>query len=150
MATYHHQQKGALLRWIAGVAALITLAAIAMVGSQIGSMVIYAAVIGAGLAFVITTQFSNMTVEIADGELRWWFGRGMWRKKLPLADITSAEPVRNNWWWGWGIRYYGKGWLYNVSGLEAVEIILTSGKHIRIGTDEPDALASALKRHIPR
>ena len=36
-------------------------------------------------------------------------------------------------------------WLYNVSGLDAVEIVRISGKKFRVGTDEPRALVAALK-----
>jgi hypothetical protein len=38
-------------------------------------------------------------------------------------------------------------WLYNVGGLDAVEITLASGRMLRIGSDEPNALAAALQRH---
>jgi hypothetical protein len=53
--------------------------------------------------------------------------------------------VPNRWWYGWGIRR-GPGFrLYNVSGLDAVELRLKSGEVRRIGTDDPLALAAALK-----
>jgi hypothetical protein len=46
---------------------------------------------------------------------------------------------------GWGIRR-GPGFrLDNVSGLDAVELRLKSGEVRRIGTDDPLALAAALK-----
>jgi hypothetical protein len=38
--------------------------------------------------------------------------------------------------------------LYNVSGMDAVEIHLRSGQHFRIGTDEPELLAAALRMAI--
>jgi hypothetical protein len=41
------------------------------------------------------------------------------------------------------------GWLYNVAGLDAVEIETTEGDVIRIGTDEPDRLANALQETVP-
>ena len=36
------------------------------------------------------------------------------------------------------------GWLYNVSGLDAVEIETSDGDVIRLGTDEPNQLSSVL------
>ena len=57
---------------------------------------------------------------------------------------ASFQTVRNKWYFGWGIRYLGTGWLYNVSGLDAVEIVQNDGKMVRVGTDEPDVLARAL------
>jgi hypothetical protein len=53
--------------------------------------------------------------------------------------------VRNCWWYGWGIRRGPDFRLYNVSGLDAVELRLKSGEVRRIGTDDPLALAAALK-----
>ena len=78
--------------------------------------------------------------------LRWWFGWGVWTKRIPLEDIASAVPVRNPWWYGFGIHRTPRGWLYNVSGLDAVEIRLRNGRKLRLGTDEPGKLASELAR----
>lgn len=44
------------------------------------------------------------------------FGLTPFRKRIPLSDISSCQQVRNRWYYGWGIRYIGIGWLYNVSG----------------------------------
>jgi len=40
------------------------------------------------------------------------------------------------------------GWMYNVWGLDAVELNLTSGKVFRIGTDEPAELLAAVEQLI--
>jgi hypothetical protein len=45
--------------------------------------------------------------------------------------------VRNHWWNGFGIRVAAGFRLYNVSGLDAVELRLKSGEVRRIGTDDP-------------
>jgi len=92
--------------------------------------------------------FSSLTVEISDGELRFHFGPGFWRKRYPLADIAAADLTQSSWWEGWGIRITPRGMLYNVSGMDAVEIHLRSGKHFRIGTDEPELLAASLRTAI--
>jgi hypothetical protein len=92
--------------------------------------------------------FSSLTVEIADGELRIHFGPGFWRKRYSLADVTGADVARSSWWEGWGIRITPRGMLYNVSGMGAVEIKLRSGQRFRIGTDEPEVLAQALRMAI--
>ena len=92
--------------------------------------------------------FSSLTVEISDGELGFHFGAGFWRKRFALGDIVAAEVTRSSWWEGWGIRITPRGMLYNVSGTDAVEVHLRSGQHFRIGTDEPAALAEALRMAI--
>ena len=48
------------------------------------------------------------------------------------------------WWYGWGIHLTPRGWLYNVGGLDAVELALNNGRTLRIGSDEAAALARAL------
>lgn len=90
------------------------------------------------------TLFSSLTVRIKNDELIWYFGPRFWRNAISLGAIQEVEVVRNSPWQGWGIRKIHGGWLYNVSGLDAVEITTIDGDVIRIGTDEPDSLASAL------
>ncbi|MCX8091736.1 MAG: hypothetical protein N3I86_12535 [Verrucomicrobiae bacterium] len=89
---------------------------------------------------ILVLLFGTLTVEVDDERIRLWFGIGLVRKTIPLADIASCRPVRNRWWWGWGIRAIPGGWLYNVSGLDAVELVLRNGRIFRIGTDEPQRL----------
>ena len=89
--------------------------------------------------------FYNLTVEIDATHLRFRFGIGLIRKQIPLAEIADARPVRNTWLYGWGIHRTPHGWLYHVSGREAVEITLTSGQRLRLGTDEPRRLAQILR-----
>ncbi len=98
-----------------------------------------------GLAAVL---FGSLTTEIRDGVLHCRFGPGLFHKRFPLCEIVTVEPVRNSWIWGWGIRYTPNGWLYNVSGLDAVELTLASGKMYRLGTDRPDELYRALRRRL--
>jgi hypothetical protein len=69
----------------------------------------------------------------------------LWTYRLPLDEIETVAIVRNHWWNGFGIRS-GSGFrLYNVSGLDAVELHLKSHDVRRIGTDDPQGLADALK-----
>ena len=76
----------------------------------------------------MTVDGSHLTVR---------FGLTPLRKRIRLADIASVEAVRNPWYFGWGIQRYGPGWLINVSGFEAIEIIRTDGKELRIGHGRP-------------
>ena len=62
---------------------------------------------------------------------------GLIRKKVPLAEIAACEPIRIRWWYGWGIHLTPYGWLYNVSGLDAVAITLVNGRKFALGTDDP-------------
>lgn len=102
------------------------------------------AAVVAVLLVLFAWLFSSLKIEVNDENLVFWFGPGWWRKIIPLAEIVSCKVVRNSWWYGWGIHLTSRGWVYNVSGLQGVEITLTSGKTLRLGTDEPQALASAI------
>jgi hypothetical protein len=93
--------------------------------------------------------FSSLTVDVDEDEIRWHFGPGLWNYRVPLVEIANVQTTHNNWWTGilsgYGIRMRPGYRLYNVSGLDAVELRLKSGDIRRIGTDDPEGLAAALK-----
>lgn len=88
--------------------------------------------------------FGRLDVEVDDRSVTAAFGWGWPRRRVALADIESATPVRNRWYHGWGIRKVAGGWMFNVAGLDSVELGLRSGGVFRIGSDEPDVLAAAI------
>src|ERR1700722_9207964 len=83
--------------------------------------------------FMIVTSLSAI---VNDNEMRWSFGPGAWSYQIPLTDIEGAHVVRNRWLNGFGIRVAPGFRLYNVSGLDAVELKLKNGEIRRIGTDD--------------
>ena len=89
--------------------------------------------------------FCCLTIEIDRRQLRCFFGPGLIRRTIAVHEIVSAQPVRNRWYYGWGIRMTPTGWMFNVSGLDAVELSLASGARFRIGTDRPDEVVQALR-----
>jgi hypothetical protein len=89
--------------------------------------------------------FGWLTVTVDEEAVTARFGVGLIRRRIKIKDILSAAPVRNKWYNGWGVRMLDTGWMYNVSGLDAVEIEYQGGK-FRIGTDEPEELVRALRR----
>ena len=76
------------------------------------------------------------------------FGPGIIRKRVRLAEIVGCEPIRVRWWYGWGIHLTPFGWLYNVSGLDAVGITLRAGRKFALGTDDPHGLTAAIRDAI--
>ena len=76
------------------------------------------------------------------------FGIGIIRKRVRLAEIAGCEPIRIRWWYGWGIHLTPYGWLYNVSGFDAVAITLLDGRKFALGTDDPHGLLAALRAAI--
>jgi len=65
-----------------------------------------------------------------------------------LAEFYTRtyKPIRE--YGGWGIRcsFTGKGKAYNVSGNKGVQLVLTNGKKLLIGSQKPDELASAIDK----
>jgi len=94
---------------------------------------------------ILAVLFSSLTVTVTDRTLVFYFGPEFWTRRFALDDIVSVEVVRNSPLYGWGIRYTRHGWLYNVSGLQAVEVTIRGEEQLRIGTDEPEALKQALE-----
>jgi len=62
----------------------------------------------------------------------------------PLDEVSSVKSLKGNRWYGWGNPPHPSGWPWNVSGLDGVEFRLESGKAFSVGTDEPDALLTAI------
>jgi hypothetical protein len=94
---------------------------------------------------VVQLMMGSLEVEVAGGAVRVRFGIGWPRFSFPLDEIVSWEAVRNQPWWGWGIRLTPQGWLFNVSGLDAVELGFRNGRRVRIGTDDPAGLSAAIR-----
>ncbi len=136
--SYRHTQIGHLLR----IASIAPASGLVVVGLVLDRAFLLCAL--AALLTFIGWSFSSLTIEVEQGSLTWFFGAGLWRKTVPLSDIVSATPVKNPWWYGWGIHRTPRGWLYNVDGADAVEIALRSERTFRLGTDEPDLLARAV------
>jgi len=97
-----------------------------------------------------TFLFASLTVEVDEEFLTARFGPGLIRKTIPLRTIAAYQPVRNHWYFGWGIRKVPNGWMYNVSGLDAVELGLQDGSIFRVGTDDPQGLIEAIGRVLGR
>ncbi len=104
-----------------------------------------------GVMVCITTLasclFGTLTTTVDDASVVVQFGPlSLVRDSFAIADITSARAVRNSPLHGIGMRYIQHGRLWNVWGLDAVELQLRNGTRFRIGTDEPQALLAALQR----
>ena len=66
--------------------------------------------------------------------------------KIKKYQIRQYRPIIE--YGGWGIRYSKYGKAYNVSGKIGLQIELTNGKRLLIGTQNPDALLQTLNEII--
>ena len=93
--------------------------------------------------------FYALRVEIREDMIICTFGIGLIRKQIMLSEIEMIRKVRNPWYAGWGIRWApGEYWMWNIAGLNAVELVMKNGKKFRIGTDEPEKLYEAIQSRL--
>lgn len=140
MKIYQHTQRGTLI--------IVTMGIMILLFVVLGFYVDRHLLITTPLLALAGWLFSSLTIEIADGELCARFGPGLISKRVPLANIASANVVRTNFLEGWGIHLSRFGWLYNVSGFDAVAVTLRNGKRFALGTDDPAALVEAIRQNI--
>ena len=145
---YQHTQSGWPVR-IAFAATALGFLAMALIRPLDGPTPRTALALGAVAATAIGLIWSRMTLAVEGGRLRWSFGFGWPRFSLPLADIESIAVTRTTFWQGWGIHRTRQGWLYNISGWDAVLVTRKDGKKVLLGTDEPRRLKAAVERALP-
>lgn len=93
---------------------------------------------------VLTFWFSKLSVVVNSQQIVVTFGLGKPHRAIDLSDVVGVQQVRNTWIHGLGVRKVSRGWMYNVWGLDAVELELSSGQVFRIGTNDADRLHAAI------
>lgn len=139
---YHHTQAGTLMLAVLILSAVVC-AAVGYLDPPAPPRGLLWAL---ALMFVLLAwTFSSLTVDVTETEIRWHFGPGLLHYRVARGDIAAVAVVRNNMLSGFGIRMRPGFRLYNVGGLDAVELRLKDGAVRRVGTDDPSGLAAALE-----
>ncbi len=117
-----------------------------MVGSAPGNII---AVTAGLLIALLAPAFHRLTVEDQGDRLAIRFGPlPLFRKTMRYADIERVEVGRTLLLDGWGIHLSIRGgWVWNLWGRDCVVIHLRKGV-LRIGTDDPENLATFLEGRI--
>ena len=102
-----------------------------------------------GIISPLVLLFARLIVTVGDDAVRIrWIPFG--RKTVALADIESCiartyRPIRE--YGGWGVRWAGKrGTAWNAHGNRGVQLVLTNGKRLLIGSQQAEALAEAIEQ----
>jgi hypothetical protein len=140
---YDHTQRAWLLPAITLPIVAVSLGSVVL-GDSLPGVVWVLVLVGVAVFTWILITFSSLRARVGAGVLAVAFGAGWPRRRVALDRVESVRIVRNRWWYGFGIRLIPGGWLWNVWGLDAVELSLDSGKVFRIGSDEPEQLAAAI------
>jgi len=109
--------------------------------------------VGLTLPAVLVVGVLRMTTEVTPIGVRVWFGwLPTFRRSVPISAIQRLEvvryrPIRDT--WGWGVRRGPDDELVlNARGDRGVRLHLADGSRLLIGSQRPEALASALHRAI--
>ena len=139
---YKHTQIGYLFNIILSISLLILL--------FIGVVYEFTPIVLALFIFLLLSLvlFPSLTIEIDKTKLIIRFGLGIISKNINLENIRSCRVAKNPWYYGWRISLTPHGWLYNISGLSSVEILMKNDKRYSLGTDEPERLEYAIKQTI--
>ncbi len=66
--------------------------------------------------------FWCLEVKVNADEILLSYGFSFINKKIQRQQILQVEVVRNAWWYGLGIRLTPHGWMWSISGLDAIEL----------------------------
>ena len=89
--------------------------------------------------------FYQLTTIVTESTLTVRYGVGLLAFRFPLSEITQITERSVPWYAGYGIRWVGDAWLFNVSGNDAIEVTFASGRKVWVGTDDPNGLAAILR-----
>jgi hypothetical protein len=104
------------------------------------------------LAFLVVGLFliffHSLTVKVDTDRVKIFFGPAWFGETILLDNIdnlcvTRLQPID-----GLGVHWTRQGWVYNVTGLGAVELDMKDGSIIRIGSDEPEQLARGIENAL--
>ena len=137
---YEHTQVGYFI--IVGIVAAMVAIGIILLNTGKNWIAIAVVVVLA----VVLVLFHSLTVVINEEELVVRFGHGAIRKRFKLNEIESCQAVRVPWYYGWGIRSTPEGMAFRVSGFDAVQLRVATGKEYLIGTDVPQELEQAIRQ----
>lgn len=139
MKQYIHTQIGYFLIIVLSVTIILVSTLVFRTNFNPGAIFIFAFMI------LCLAVFATLTVEVDDQAIHLKFGIGVIRKRFLLKDVETSRAVKNPWYYSWGIHVIPNGWIFNVSGWEAVELQMKNGRKYRIGTDDAEGLANAVK-----
>ncbi len=143
---YEHTQKAPLYFLLAGVASGMMVAAwfIPVPVAQ------FSLAAGGGVTAMLALAFRQLSIRDEGDALLVCFGPlPLFWRRVRYAEIGRAEQARSTWLDGWGIHMSPSGgWVWNLWSFDCVDVFLTRGRKLRLGTDEPAELAAFLQQQI--
>jgi hypothetical protein len=122
-----------------GICALVMIVILIFTSIVIGTTAL-------AVCLLLMIMFGSLTVAVDNRAIEIEFGIGWIHREIPLENVDSAEVIKTRWFYGWGIRLTPKGWMWNTSGFDAVQLNYQNGKHFIIGSDDATALAETINQ----
>lgn len=98
------------------------------------------------LMLLCCLTFYKITITVSSTQVSFKMGIGLFGKTYQMSDIRQCRPVSNSFIAGIGIKMLPNGWLYNVSGIKAIELQFKSKYSIvRIGTNKPEEISEYIQ-----
>ncbi|GAC1388886.1 MAG: hypothetical protein NVSMB31_03840 [Vulcanimicrobiaceae bacterium] len=122
-----------------GVVALVVVSLGVLLGAPLSELGLPLLMI-AGVAYL----FSSLTISVRPDCLQWWLSFGLLRGSVVLSKIRSARATRVR-TVGFGIHFDLRGnahWI--VTGGQAIELVLASGRRITLGCNDPAKITEIL------
>lgn len=140
---YEHRQIGWLVIFVIFLLVAVLSVALSLSAATPDQRTAYDA--GVIVMAIVGAMFSSLTIRVTDRSVAWWFGLPQIGRRVALDEIASAAATKTNILEGWGIHLtFWHGWVWNVSGFNAVQITLRSGTRFAVGTPEPQAVLDAI------
>lgn len=144
--SYRHTQRGRFhyLVWTIGAAQLVS--AFLVSDPLLALFLGLSGFLMVGIGFV----FGELCIADGGSELRLRYGPvPLVGRNVRYEDIESVARGRSSWIDGFGIHWIpGRGWTWNLWGFDCVELGLSGGKRLRIGSDDADGLAAFLRERV--
>lgn len=148
MYIYQRTQLGILLIALLSLIEIINIIVFILLRNEPESISLFVFIASQAFVSLIFLLFFKLSVKVTEENILLHFGIGLIKRTIPLNSILDVKQVRNQRLMGFGIRYYGDGWMWNIAGLDAIELHYKDGSQFRIGTDEPERLKEIIKAKI--
>lgn len=97
-----------------------------------------------GLA-LLATQVCSLTIRVDERGVSWNFGFSLPTGHIPFDDIADVQVTQTGFLSGMGVRWTPQhGWLWQVSGRDAVMIRKKDRSIITLGTNDATGLYNAI------
>jgi hypothetical protein len=123
-----------------------------VLGPSMLAMVIVSILVGLGVPLLF--YFARLVTEVREDGIYLKYSpfhlkeRYFAFSEIKLYEVRRYRPIME--YGGWGIRYALRGRAYNVFGNMGLQLELTGGKRILIGTQRPEEFQAALDAFIKK